>query len=163
MKIANHSVLLLFISASSMTNSVAIAEQIGGPILWQDVRSGMSETELKKLHPTIQLSERGALVQYNVDVAGMTFDAYFNMNAGRVQAVQLQGKSANAQTLIDGLSAKYGAASAPYKCDAPASPARKCTAVWSVSGNVAVTLSAYYTPGFSLTALRYEAASSNGL
>lgn len=162
MKVNLFAAVLLPILAG-VTAGSAHAQQGNGPILWQDVQAGMSEAELRRLHPSIEVSERGALVQKSVSVAGMTLNAYFTMSAGRVQAVQLQGENANPQTLMDGLSAKYGASSSPYKCDAPTSPARKCTAVWSVSGGVAVTLTVFYAPGFSLATLRYEAASSNGL
>lgn len=163
MKVVNLFAAVLLPIVAGLTAGSVHAQQSNGPILWQDVQAGMSEAELRRLHPSIQQSDRGALVQNGVTVAGMSFNAYFQMSAGRVQAVQLQSTNANVQTLTDGLSAKYGASSSPYKCDAPNSPARKCTAVWSASGGVAITLTVFNAPGMSLAALKYEVANSNGL
>lgn len=141
----------------------AIAQSNAGPLLWQDVRAGMSETELRALHPSIVPSEQGVLVQNNVPVAGTAFNAYFKMVAGRLQHVQLQSSSANSQNVVDALAAKYGAASSPYKCDSANVTANRCTGVWSAPNGVAVTLGVFNAPGMSVASIRYEVSSSNGL
>lgn len=90
MRIASHfAALLLSVLAGLMANSAVNAQQSSGPTFWQDVRSGMSEAELRAIHPSILLSEQGSLVQNGVAVAGMT-NTYFKMSAGRVQ-VKLSG------------------------------------------------------------------------
>lgn len=146
-----------------LTAPLATAQSSAGPVLWQDVRAGMTEAELRALHSSVVPSEQGVLVENNVVVAGMAFNAYFKMVAGRLQHVQLQSSSANSQNLVDALAAKYGAASSPYKCDSANVSANRCTGVWSAPNGVAVTLGVFNAPGMSVASIRYEISSSNGL
>lgn len=148
--------------AAAVTLISAAANAQSGPVLWQTVRAGMTEAELRAAIPTLQPSDRGTLVQNGVSVVDMPFNAYFELDAGRVKAVQLQGTNADAAKLADGLAAKYGAATSPYKCDAP-SIARKCTAVWNTGPGTAVTMTALFAPSMSIVSLRYEATSTSGL
>lgn len=155
----------LIVSASVLVgcfvHSVAAQAQ-SGPVLWQNVRAGMTEAELRAAIPTLQPSDRGTLVQNGVSVVDMPFNAYIELDAGRVKAVQLQGTNADAAKLADRLGAKYGAATSPYKCDAP-SIARKSTAVWNTGPGTAVTMTALFAPSMSIVSLRYEATSTSGL
>ncbi|MDH2133023.1 hypothetical protein N5J77_17980 [Sphingobium yanoikuyae] len=80
-----------------LTAPLATAQSSAGPVLWQDVRAGMTEAELRALHSSVVPSEQGVLVENNVVVAGMAFNAYFKMVAGRLQHVQLQSSSANSR------------------------------------------------------------------
>jgi len=157
--------LIIFAAAIPFASlsSPALAQGSAGPLLWQDVRAGMSETELRTLHPTVQPVQQGVVVQNNVAVAGTTFEAYFQLVGGRVQHVQLQSETANTQNLIDALAAKYGAASSSYKCDSPNVAANRCTGVWTAPDGVAVTLTVFNALGSSTASIRYEAAASNGL
>jgi len=154
---------LALMAAVMTAASGAWAQSAAGPILWWDIRKGMTDAEVRTLHPEIVPGERGTLVKNGIETAGTIFSGFIEMDEGRVVGVQLEASNADTQTLVDGMSARYGAAASPYGCDRPGSPVRKCSAVWNSKDGVAIMLKTLVAPGMSVTTIHYAQTDAAGL
>jgi len=137
--------------------------QTAEPILWGGIRDGMTIEQLQGALPGATLHSDGkTIVGAKTTILGSSFDIFVTTTGGRTQRVELQGTGALANDLRASLTAKYGEAISPYRCQS-LSIIRICEQSWAGTSSVKVSITQMTSAKGSVVTIRYETLDTGGL